>query len=662
MKNFFMKCGMGLLLLVLVCMDVGAQSSENFSTISGAEREAFSSEGYPGDYYSSKGRILSLSHSGHSSVLHRSKNQVLIKISTGEIRYYDTDELSNLSMDKTTNQVTVTSLAGEWKDTYEGNVSSISFAKASSAETQPGTVVNEEGKVYIQESEGWLESAMVKFSPYNNLTDYHVYIRGEEDQSYRQIDRQLVRVYKDYYRADIVGLEAGIYSIKIVPVKDSAEISSAANEVTDIHVKNYQREGFAHFNYSGVGAYNDDGSLKSDARVIYVTAETAKTVTCSVKTGKTEEVFTGLQSIVNAYQKGVDTRPLCVRLLGRISNTDMDELLSDEGLQIKGKNNSIPMNITIEGIGDDATLWGFGILLRNALSVELRNFAVMLCMDDCISIDTKNKNLWIHHLDLFYGNTGKDADQAKGDGATDLKGNSQYITIAYNHYFDTGKSSLCGLKESSPNYITFDHNWFDHSDSRHPRVRTMSVHVYNNYYDGCAKYGVGATMASSVFVENNFFRHSRNPMLISMQGTDAKGDGTFSSEDGGMIKSCGNVYAEIDSTGCIPITQKENATSFDCYEVAMRDDTVPNTYKTLVGGTVYNNFDTDQTKMYVYEADLAEDVPAIVTGWYGAGRMNHGDFKWTFDNATEDTDDGVIGNLKTALQNYSSLLIGIAGN
>ena len=49
---------------------------------------------------------------------------------------------------------------------------------------------------------------------------------------------------------------------------------------------------------------------------------------------------------------------------------------------------------------------------------------------------------------------------------------------------------LCGMKsESGPNYITYHHNWFDHSDSRHARVRTMSVHMYNNYYDGNAKYG-----------------------------------------------------------------------------------------------------------------------------------------------------------------------------
>lgn len=56
----------------------------------------------------------------------------------------------------------------------------------------------------------------------------------------------------------------------------------------------------------------------------------------------------------------------------------------------------------------------------------------------------------------------------------------------------------------------------------------MSVHVWNNYYDGCAKYGVGATTGSSVFVESNYFRATKDPMLISLQGTDAKGSGTFS--------------------------------------------------------------------------------------------------------------------------------------
>lgn len=100
--------------------------------------------------------------------------------------------------------------------------------------------------------------------------------------------------------------------------------------------------------------------------------------------------------------------------------------------------------------------------------------------------------------------------------------------------------------ESGPNYISYNNNWFDHCDSRMPRIRTMSVHVWNNYFDGISKYGVGATSGSNVFVESNYFRATKCPMLISKQGSDISSDpkGTFSGEDGGMIKSFGNIMTE----------------------------------------------------------------------------------------------------------------------
>lgn len=184
----------------------------------------------------------------------------------------------------------------------------------------------------------------------------------------------------------------------------------------------------------------------------------------------------------------------------------------------------------------------------------------------------------------------------------DIKGDFKYISVAYNHFFDSGKSSLCGMtSETGPNYIDYNHNWFDHSDSRHPRVRTMTVHVWNNYFDGCAKYGVGATTGSSIFVERNYFRDTKDPMLISQQGTDAKGDGTFSGERGGMIKRVSNVYAEKgSSSNYTPITQKESISSFDCYEATTRNEQVAPTYVALAGGTTYDNFDTNSSLMYNY--------------------------------------------------------------
>ena len=89
-----------------------------------------------------------------------------------------------------------------------------------------------------------------------------------------------------------------------------------------------------------------------------------------------------------------------------------------------------------------------------------------------------------------------------------------------------------------------------------------------------------------------------------------------------------------------------------------RNDQVPADVVAQAGGTGYNNFDTDASVMYDYTPDAAADVPAIVTGTYGAGRMQHGDFQWTFDNATQDTNDAIIPELKSALQDYQTMWIG----
>ena len=393
------------------------------------------------------------------------------------------------------------------------------------------------GQVQLLESKGWLESAYVRFAPYGDAKSYKVYVKGGRQSSYQQIDAQLVRNYGSYGRADVVGLSpADDYQLCIVPVdEEGVELTSAATETPKLTVRPYDRNGFAHFNHkTGVGAYNDDGTLKANAEVIYVTAQTAKTVTAKLSSG----TFTGLQAIIAAYEKGNVTTPLAVRFIGTIKASDMDAFGSkEEGIQVKGRKADSELNITFEGIGDDATIHGFGFLCRNSKSLEFRNFAVMRCMDDGISLDTDNANVWLHHIDVFYGKHGS-GDHAKGDGAIDVKSDSKYVTLSYCHFWDTGKSNMFGMKsESGPNYISYHHNWFDHSDSRHPRIRTMSVHVYNNYYDGNAKYGVGVTSGGSCFAENNYFRHAHDPLLISGQGTDARGSGTFSGEEGGIIKS-----------------------------------------------------------------------------------------------------------------------------
>ena len=528
-------------------------------------------------------------------------------------------------------------------------------------------VSSKAASVSISSQGGWFESAYVTWQKTDGL-EYNVYISLANSGSWTKLDDELVREYPDYGRADALGLAVGSYKFKVVPVSGGSEVAADAAVSTAVTVKAHDRSGFAHkqAGSEGIGAYNNDGTLKSNARVVYVWADNAKTVSLDVaKNAKGETVtYTGLQQIIYGYQKGdsngsYEKRPLCVRIIGTIKDTDMDAFgSSSEGLQIKGQKAYGPMNITIEGVGNDAAIWGFGILIRNAGRVDLRNFAVMLCMDDCVSIDTDNTMIWVHNVDFFYGKTGGDADQAKGDGALDFKGDSKYCTFSYNHFYDTGKSNLGGLSESGDNFITLHHNWYDHSDSRHPRIRRMSMHIYNNYFDGNSKYGVGMTTGGSAFVENNYFRNCKYPMLISMQGSDiAGGKGTFSSEDGGIIKSFGNFIKGAKTV----VTYQQSSTDFDCWEAGSRQEKVPSSVVCKKGATSYNNFDTDASIMYSYTPDPATDVPAIVRGNYGAGRMQHGDFKWTFKNSVQDANYGVITEMKTALQDYKSTLVGFFG-
>lgn len=565
----------------------------------------------------------------HAVARNSKVNQMCVTTNAGDVKYYNTAELASVKFEG--NKTVIAPNDGSDNDEYDASVREINFAKKVES-GENGGIENPAGVVQITEAKSWLESAYLKWVPFEGASSYNVYIDD------KKIDTQLIRQYASYFRADVLGLKAGTYSIKVVPVNAEGKEMAGANTATNLVVKSHNREGFAHFNFEGIGAYNNDGTLKSDAKVLYITASTAKTVSTDVIVGsKNKKVNAkGFQAIINAYQKGYDTTPIAFRIIGKVSLADQDGISSSsEGIQIKGKSGYSTMNMTFEGVGDDATVYGFGFLVRNSKSVEFRNFAIMRCLDDAMSLDTQNSNIWIHHMDLFYGKKGSAADQAKGDGTVDIKGNSKYVTVAFNHFWDNGKSSMCGMKsETGENWITYHHNWFDHSDSRHARVRTMTVHMYNNYYQHCDVYGIGATSGSNIFMESNYFEAVKRPIMSSLQGTDIKGSkGTFSGENGGMIKSYGNVFVDKPS-GFSYITYADNPASFDACEVAKPSDQLPASVKTLVGGTCYNNFDTNPDVMYSHTADNAVDVPSIIEGFYGAGRLNHGDIHFDIPDET----------------------------
>lgn len=541
--------------------------------------------------------------------------------------------------------------------------------------------------VRIKSAAGWLETAWAEWELLPGASSYNVYVNGTDNGTWTRLDNELVRNYGTYGRADAPGLRAGTYSLKVVPVINGTEADGEASVAGNLQVKPHDRTGYAHFGrdnsglYEGVGAYKNDGTLKDNAMVIYITAANAKTVSVTLPYTETStKTYTGFYGIIEGYRKclyaGGMKRPLVIRLIGTVTADDMDKTRFGQGLDIKGEKEYTEFPFTLEGIGNDATIYGFGVQFSQVTGAEMRNIGIILCKDDGIELNKHNSHVWLHNLDLFYGQVGSDADQVKGDGAIDIK-YSSYCTVAYNHFFDNGKCCLIDPSKSYGNetpadVLTYHHNWFDHADSRLPRCRHgKAFHVYNNYYDGNGEYGVGLASNACAFVEANYFRNCRYPIINSGQGTDknlvdAKQSkkGLLSGEDGGVCKFWNNHVEGAKSF----ITQKDTYGSnlYDAYLVDSRDEKIPESVKALKAElvktpTTYSNFDTSSNMIYFSTPDSPEDIPAIVTGEYGAGRCQKGDFTWTFDNAKEDANKDVIPGLKTALTNYRSSLLGFFG-
>ena len=519
-------------------------------------------------------------------------------------------------------------------------------------------------EINVTRCEGWLETAMLQWTPADGAARYSVTYAGEGISGVAK--DMLIRTYTGYVRCDIPGLKAGEYTLTVKALdKNDTEIATSAEQKVTVQAQN--REGFAFTEGVVPGGYNMDGTPKANAKIIYVTAKTANTVTCEISDGKNVSTCTGLANILSACGKDKTHTPLIIRVVGTVKGSDIDGLKDGNYLNFEGKNatDCSLEAVTLEGIGDDAALYGYGVCFKRTRGLEIRNLGIMLFGDDAVSMDTDNYHNWIHNCDFFYGKPGPDADQVKGDGSIDMKYRSTLTTISYNHFFDSGKVMGCGgaTKEETNLLITFHHNWFDHCDSRCPRLNHTTAHIYNNYYDGNATYGIGCTEVSNAFIECNYFRNLQRPMMIAGQGTDYTyasdpNKGTFSGQPGGMSKAYNNMVE--NSTIELRLSyQTDDAQEFDAWLVENRGDKVPETVSAKRGGHVYDNFDTSEG-MYSSAPDAPEQVSDIVTTY--AGRMDGGDIKWTFDNSVDDKSHDVNEELKLAITSYVTSVVSIQGD
>ena len=163
----------------------------------------------------------------------------------------------------------------------------------------------------------------------------------------------------------------------------------------------------------------------------------------------------------------------------------------------------IGSNKTITSAGLGAGLTGAGLNVRSASNVIISHLAIRGAKPDGISIEEGSTHVWVHHCDL--------SDCA--DGLLDIKRGSDLVTVSWCRFHHHHKTSLVGHSDadsakktdSGKLRVSYHHNLFDGTVSRHPRVRfAETVHVFNNHFRGVS-HGVHSSMDAGVLVEGNYF-------------------------------------------------------------------------------------------------------------------------------------------------------------
>ena len=458
----------------------------------------------------------------------------------------------------------------------------------------------------------------------------------------------LVRDTENGLRIDIPGLPAGNYNLTV-----STKNGDIVYE--NITVTAQDRSGFAHFgDTEGVGAYDNEGKLKENAIVLYVTDENKDTVTITAKDGTT---VSGIGNILNTSGKSgagltntnqdilrklaADGTPLVVRVVGRVTapfgltawgSRDYGGNPDDNGSMARMQGGK---HITIEGIGEAATIdgWGLSFICGGdydytrgwGRSFEVRNLTFVNVPEDCVGMEGEQKDgvlnapverCWVHHC-AFYGPTilndaSSDQDKGGGDGACDFK-RGQYFTNSYCYYYGYHKTNLVGGGNSDQQYhLTYHHNYWKNCESRGPLARQADIHMYNNIFEDQSSYCMNPRANAYIYSEFNLFLNSKDPVRV----------------DSGAVKSFGDAFENCRGRNQATIVS-DKATPVDT-------------------GCKYANFDTNADFSYIPDRNyiLQESIgemKAVVLAQAGPQGL-------TFETQMPDVPD--IGDITVAPGSY----------
>ncbi|OOQ89550.1 putative pectate lyase A [Penicillium brasilianum] len=188
-------------------------------------------------------------------------------------------------------------------------------------------------------------------------------------------------------------------------------------------------------------------------------------------------------------------------------------------------------NTSIIGKNSSAKLVNFGLLVKEASNVIIRNIGISKVLadnGDAIGIQYSN-NVWVDHCDV---SSDRDHDKDYYDGLIDITHASDYVTVSNTYIHDHWKASLIGHSDNNGDedtgylHVTQNNNYWYNINSRAPSIRFGTGHFYNSYFDTVSD-GINTRDGAQVLVESNTFVGSSKPLYSTDDGYAVARDNDF---------------------------------------------------------------------------------------------------------------------------------------
>lgn len=516
-----------------------------------------------------------------------------------------------------------------------------------------------------------LESGLISVGAYNesiyaewsesNISAASVSYKAKNESGWKSVDKPLIRAASEsgVARVDIPGLKAGEYEIKITPAT-GAEITTPSVTATE-----YDRSGYAHFNYSeGIGAYKDDGTLKDGALIIYVTDENKNNILdyayCNgVKVNienymkATQEALTGgvtvgqqtgIGELLNNRRYSGNDRwnvgisKLCevygavaIRIIGKVSAeipNSMESSInglttydSQENGGSTGDNGRMARmvnahDLTIEGVGYDSAIYGWGVHFissyysgkteRMGKGFEVRNITFEHNPEDAVGMEGEQGV-------LTSGGSVTDSSRADSDLLSPVERcwvhNNTFLPGYAYKCTDSDKSEgdgSCDFKRGL--YFTLSYNYFENCHKTNligsgDSSLQYNITMHHNWWNNCQS-RMPLLRRANVHFYNNYISAdmTRDPKPELGHVTSARAN-SYMFAEGNYYDGCKNIVLTV--TGAVVKSYNNivyaNFDDDNSTYVKTRDQQVSSNCEFKYRNIDYRNFDTNE-ELFYYDA------------------------------------------------------------